>query len=127
MHGFDCWKPCAPEIGEKVGGILKRVVRVCPHQPAYLGEGQASVTDSCLAPSRKVRGTLAYLGNSTSCHFSCTNKPAIPPGPELPYLYVHHTAKSTSQACSWMGTLANAWARSQPTMQPCARARSVVS
>ena len=43
----------------------------------------------------------------------------MPPGPELRYLYVHQTAKSTSQSCSESGTLPTACARSQPQMQPC--------
>jgi hypothetical protein len=33
--GFDCWKPCAPGIGEKDEAV-KRVEGSCPHHPANL-------------------------------------------------------------------------------------------
>lgn len=36
MGGLDCWKPCAPVIGENTGGMSKRVESSCPHQPANL-------------------------------------------------------------------------------------------
>lgn len=53
-----------------------------------------------------------------SAHFSWTKMPAIPPGPEFRYLYVHHAAKSTFQLCSSRGTLPTAWAQSKPTRHP---------
>lgn len=74
--------------------------------------------------------------------FSCTKRPAMPPGPLFRYcdnaiderqrptqvtfhgsvrltLYVHQTAKSTSQSCILTGMLPIPCARSQPTRQPC--------
>jgi hypothetical protein len=53
--------------------------------------------------------------------------PAMPPGPELRYLYEHQTAKSAPQSCRRIGTLPIACARSQPTMQPCHSRPSVRS
>lgn len=61
------------------------------------------------------------MGRSISFHFSCKNSPAMPPGPEFKYLYVHHTAKSTFQSCRASGTFPIPCARSQPHIQPCYR------
>ena len=72
-----------------------------------------------LRECESVRLTAAHFGVSLSLHFSCTNSPPIPPGPEFRYLYVHQTAKSTSQSCKDSGTLPTAWAKSHPQIHPC--------
>ena len=112
--GFDCWNPWAPGIGVNFGPIWNLVSTVCPHQPAYLFSSSVYQTEQ----TGGVTSVAAHFGISVPFHFSWINNPAIPPGPEFRYLYVHHTAKSTSHSCNESGTLPTAWARSHPQMHP---------
>src|SRR5687767_15148765 len=96
-------QPSAPGIGLKPLRILNRSFLLCPHQPAKRGSAEL----------------LAWR--------SCTNTPLVPPGPEFRYLYEHHTAKSTFQACSSSGTFPVAWARSNPALAPALCAAAVMA
>lgn len=99
-------------MAENLVGNKNRVTGSCPHHPAYLGSGKVLAQHSC-----DKKGT-AYCGALSDSHLSWIKRPPMPPGPELRYLYEHHTAKSTFQSCKVMGTLPIAWARSQPQIQP---------
>mmetsp|Transcript_32272 Transcript_32272/g.89114 ORF Transcript_32272/g.89114 Transcript_32272/m.89114 type:complete len:229 (-) Transcript_32272:746-1432(-) len=97
MHntdGLDIMKLWAPGDGMKRCSISKRSSFRWPHQPA-----------------RRVKVW-------SSLYRSWTNAPAMLPGPEFKYLYVHQHAKSQPQSWSWRRMLPTAWARSKPTLQP---------
>ena len=98
----DIFQAAAPMSGTNGPSGSNRWSGIAPHQPFRRGTS---------APGRRWRSWMKIDPTE--------------PGPPLRYLYVHHTAKSTSSSWRASGTLPAAWASSQPTIAPTSWAAAV--
>ena len=91
----DIFQAAAPTSGTNGPAGSNRWSGIAPHQPFSRGTS---------APGCRCRSWMKI--------------DPIDPGPLLRYLYVHHTAKSTSSSWRVSGRLPAAWAISQPAIAP---------